>query len=162
MLSTAERMTLLKTVPLFDSIPVERMHVVAAICLEKLYLKDELLFRQGDPGDELYIVIKGRVNIGLFDMEGGSFTRLATYEAGGVFGEMTLFQGGTRSASAIAASDVTMLALRGDALIALLHQYPDMAIEMLKTLSERLRKANARIEDLITATRRDGLMASRE
>lgn len=162
MLSTVERMELLKKVPMFDTIPVERLRVVAAICVEKQYSKGDVIFRQADPGDELYIVIEGKVCIGLYDSTGEVFTRLAIYETGGVFGEMILFHGGKRSASAVALNAVMMLALHADALIALLHQYPDLGIEMLKTLSERLRSANARIEELHSATRRDRLMTHRD
>lgn len=158
MLSIVERMILLKRVSIFDSLPVDRLRVLAGACTERLYTRDSVIFRKGAPGDELYIVVEGEVNVGLFDLESengdaineagngsGAFTRLATYTAGGVFGEMTLFHGGKRSATAVAATDVIMLALRGGVLTALLHQYPDIAVELLAAFSDRLRVANEQL-----------------
>lgn len=157
MLSIVERMILLKKVSVFESLPVDRLRVLAAVCTERLYPRDTVIFRKDEPGDELYIVVEGEVEVGLYDSAGETFTRLAVYPSGSAFGEMTLFQGGTRSASARAASDVLMLALRSDALNALLHQFPDIAIALLATLSDRLREANTQIESLATAARRDSL-----
>lgn len=158
MLSIVERMILLKRVSIFDSLPVDRLRVLAGACTERLYTRDSVIFRKGAPGDELYIVVEGEINVGLFDLESengeggggddasaGAFTRLATYSAGGVFGEMTLFHGGKRSATAVAATDVIMLALRGGVLTALLHQYPDIAVELLAAFSDRLRTANEQL-----------------
>lgn len=156
MLSIVERMILLKRVSIFDSLPVDRLRVLAGACTERLYTRDSVIFRKGAPGDELYVVVEGEVNVGLFDLESengggeaengsGAFTRLATYSAGGVFGEMTLFHGGKRSATAVAATDVIMLALRGGVLTALLHQYPDIAVELLAAFSDRLRVANEQL-----------------
>jgi CRP/FNR family transcriptional regulator len=159
--STVERMILLKRVLLFDSLPAERLRALAGICTERLYAPDAVIFRKGDPGDELFVVVEGEVRVGLFEHEqadaeaerpptapGSAFITLAIYGPGSVFGEMTVFNNARRSATAIASGETFLLALRDEALRALLYQQPDIAIELLGTFSDRLRAANERIEAL--------------
>jgi len=147
-LSTVERMIVLKKVPLFSAIPIEQMQVLATICIEKIFDKDEVLFRQGDPSNELYIVVDGVVRIGLYNDDETEFTELALNRESTFFGEMTLLQGGTRSATAVAATAVLTLTIRSDALMTLMRQYPELAIELLGAVSGHLTAANARIAQL--------------
>jgi HEAT repeat protein len=152
MLSIVERMIVLKRIPIFNDILVEQLQVMAKISVEKLFKEGDILFRQNDPGDELYIVVDGQVSIGLFNDDESEFTVLATYSESSFFGEMTLFRGGTRSATAIAATDILALTIRREALTTLIKQYPELAIELLRTVSDHLANANTRIADLTAQT----------
>lgn len=152
MLSIVERMIVLKRIPIFNDILVEQLQVMAKISVEKLFNEGDILFRQNDPGDELYIVVDGQVNIGLFNSDESEFTILATYNESSFFGEMTLFRGGTRSATAIAATDILALTIRREALTTLIKQYPELAIELLRTVSNHLADANTRIAELTAQT----------
>lgn len=148
MLSTVERMIVLKRLPMFNNIVIDHLQVVASVCEERLYSKDAVLFRKGDPSNELFIVVDGEVGIGMFQEQSGAFTELARYGASSSFGETTLFKDSLRTASALALTDVVALTLRSEVLIGLLREYPDIAIAILRTFSEHLSSANARIAEL--------------
>jgi CRP-like cAMP-binding protein len=78
--------------------------------------------------------------------------RLSNLDAHSYFGEMTLFDNSPRSATAIALQDTLTLRLRREPLIALSRQYPDLSLELINVLSQRLREANDQIAQL-TRTR---------
>ncbi len=151
LLSTIERIIFLKEVPFFEGMTINQLQVLATICEEELFEEDQLIFNQSDPGGALYVIVTGRVGIEQ-EKRQGSFARLATLEAHSYFGEMTLFDNGPRSAAAIALQDTLTLRLRREPLIALARQYPDLSLELINVLSERLRQANNRIAEL-TRTR---------
>ncbi|MCA9915784.1 MAG: hypothetical protein KC496_20660, partial [Anaerolineae bacterium] len=69
MLSIIERMIFLKRVPFFQSLPVEQLKAVATICEEKSYKAGETIFREGDAGGTLFVVVSGQVDVGLMNEE---------------------------------------------------------------------------------------------
>lgn len=147
-LSTIERMIYLKRVAFFQSLSVEQLKALATICDEKIFKKGEQVFKQGDEGGSLYIVVTGRVEVGLMNKEQDTFTMLATYQVNTVFGEMSLFDSQPRSADAIATEDTLTLTIRREPFLALTRQYPDLAVHLITTLSDRLRHANEQIARL--------------
>ncbi len=154
MLSLVERIIMLRRVTMFESIPIDQLRSLADICDEEFIEKGKVIFNEGDPGGELYIVVNGSVNIGIEDAEAGVFTHFATYQAVSAFGEMTLFESDTpRSASAIADEDTLVLRLRHEPMKALLYQYPDLSLKIVHVLSDRLRQANEQISTLSSSVR---------
>ncbi len=151
LLSPIEKIIFLKEVPFFQGMTVDQLKVLANVCEEQLFEEDKHIFNQGDPGGALYVVISGRVGIEQ-EKRKGSFARLATVEAHSYFGEMDLFDNNPRSATAIALQDTLILRLRREPLIALARQYPDLSLELISVLSQRLRESNDRVADL-TRTR---------
>ena len=155
MLSTVERIIFLKEVPFFQSLKFDQLKVLAGVCEEELFEEDAQIFEQGDPGGTLYVVINGRVGIEREGKRKGSFKRLATIEAHSYFGEMSLFDESPRSAAAIAIQDTLTLQLRREPLIALIRQYPDLSLELINVLSQRLRAANDQIVQLTRSKPRE-------
>ncbi len=151
LLSTIEKIIFLKEVPFFNSMTVNQLEIVANICEEHLYQEDETIFHQNDSGGALYVVVYGKVGIEQ-EKRKGSFARLATLGAHTYFGEASLFDDSPRSASAIALQETLTLQVRREPLIALARQYPELSLELISVLSERLRAANDRIAEL-TRTR---------
>ncbi|NJO00164.1 MAG: Crp/Fnr family transcriptional regulator, partial [Anaerolineales bacterium] len=141
----------LKEVPFFQGMTIDQLKVLANVCEEQLFEEDARIFNAGDPGGALYVVVSGRVAIEQ-EKRKGSFARLATIEAHSYFGEMNLFDNSPRSDAAIALQDTLTLRLRREPLIALARQYPDLSLELINVLSQRLREANDRVADL-TRTR---------
>jgi glutaminase len=109
------------------------------------------IFREGAPADSLYIVVDGKVNIGL-DLTNGHRRRLASIGPGVTFGEMALLDGGTRSASAWAEGAVECLTLPIIALTEISRTQPRILTTILlnigRDISQRLRQANAQIRSL--------------
>lgn len=148
MLSIIERMIFLKRVRFFQSLPVEQLKAVATICEEKTFKAGETIFREGDEGGMLFVVVSGQVDVGLMNEESENFTMLATYGASTAFGEMSLFDGSPRSADAIATQETLVVTLKRAAFLSLTRQYPDLSVHVITALSDRLRHANAQIARL--------------
>jgi CRP-like cAMP-binding protein len=148
LLSTIEKVIFLKEVPFFQDMTIDQLKVLASACEEELFEANTRIFEEGDGGGVLYVVVSGRVAIERQGRRKGSFVRLATLEAHTCFGEMTLFDKGPRSAAAVAIQDTLTLRLRREPLVALARQYPDLSLELIHVLSQRLREANDRITQL--------------
>lgn len=151
LLSAIEKIIFLKEVPFFQGMTVDQLRVLANVCEEEYFEEDARIFNQGDSGGALYVVVSGRVALEQ-EKRKGSFARLGTVEAHSYFGEMNLFDDSPRSSAAVAVQDTLTLRLRREPLIALARQYPDLSLELINVLSQRLREANSRIAEL-TRTR---------
>jgi len=108
------------------------------------YVKGESIFRKGDVGAELYVVLEGEVRIHL-DHDGHEVT-LARHGPSKVVGEMSVFDDQPRSASAQAAETTTVRVLRRDRMQAIVHEHPEVLLEFVKNLSQRLRTMNEQLE----------------
>lgn len=147
-LSESERILFLKQVNFFQGFSTDQLKMLASICEVESFPKDVTIFKEGEPGGILYIVISGRVGIEREGERKGSVVRLATLEAHSPFGEMNLFDDSPRSASALTIEDTRLLKLLREPLVALMRQYPDMLLELIKFLSQRIREANDQIAHL--------------
>lgn len=155
MLSTIERVIFLKEVPFFQSMTIDQLKVLANICEEEFFAEDTAIFAQDDPGGVLHVVVSGRVAIEREGRRKGSVVRLATVEAHSYFGEMSLFDKGPRSAAARAIQDTLTLRLRREPLVVLVRQYPNLSLELINVLSQRLRETNDKITKLTRSRPRE-------
>ena len=99
------------------------------------------IFRQGDPGNSLYFVQTGRVQIVLEDLDG---QRIVVSEngPGSVFGEVSLLDGGPRTADAVAATDAVLLTLDRDDLLEFVTKHPPASLPLLTVMVHRLSSTN--------------------
>ena len=115
------------------------------------YARGSVIFRQGDRGEELFIVARGRASARLVQPSGGDI-RLATFAPGTFFGELAILDAGPRSATLIADDDVGCYVLTAAKFTALMRDAPPVAIKLLanlgRELSGRLRRANRTIHQL--------------
>lgn len=102
------------------------------------------MFRRGDVGGELYVIVDGDIRIHL-DHDGREVT-LVRQGGGSVVGEMSVFDDQPRSASAQAMSATTVRVLRRDRLQAIVHEHPEVLLEFIKNLSQRLRAMDQKLE----------------
>jgi sulfate permease, SulP family len=115
--------------------------VLAGMLVERRVAKGEAVFRSGDAGDALYILIHGQVGIWLPPKDGGDVLsegrRLVSYAPGVVFGEMALLAGpgSTRSADAIAESNAIVLELKRDQYNRLMKEHPALLGKLLLSIS---------------------------
>ncbi|MCB0364861.1 MAG: Crp/Fnr family transcriptional regulator [Bdellovibrionaceae bacterium] len=112
--------------------------------------KGEILFREGDPSDAMYVIKTGRIAI--TKAKGASEITLAELVAGEMLGEMAFFDNKPRSAGAMAAADAEVIALPFSALHAQFKTFPEWLKAMVKTVNSHLRNANQRIKNLESAT----------
>src|SRR5829696_3504688 len=101
----------------------------------------ETLFRAGEPGESLYLVRAGEVELFIQDNVGQKIT-LDTAAHGDFFGEIALLDAGPRTATAVALSDAQLIELDRDDLLLLFGKKPDAALHMLAAMSRMTRKAD--------------------
>jgi len=118
--------------------------------LAQHYASGTTIFREGELGDRMYIIISGQVHIRKRTNE-NSHKILTTLKKGDVFGEMAIVEQKPRSASAIADGDCKLMVLDREAFYLLVSQNSEFAIKMIKSLSARLRKADHLIEQILGA-----------
>ena len=134
----------LKRVPLFSTLTLEQLASIDRLMVTRTYTKGEPIFTKGDVGSELFVVLEGEIRIHL-DHEGREVT-LARIGPSMVLGEMAVFDEQPRSASAQASTDTTVRVLRRDKLRAVVHEHPEVLLEFVKNLSQRIRVMNEQLE----------------
>lgn len=140
-------LALLQLVPLFEDFSERELEAVAPLFTERKYPKGSILFFEGDPGHEMFIIKDGLVKI--YKMANDKEIILALFRGGDFFGEMSLIQPGeTRSASAETIAPTTVYTLNGVAFRKFLEDNPKLLLKLLEITFQRLRKANEQIEDL--------------
>ena len=133
---------LLGRVPLFRGLPETELWGIAALARPRLLGKNEMLFREGDPGDRFYIVFSGAVEV-LKERPLGDHERLAVKRTGEAFGEMSLLNDAPRSASVRALEPTELLVVSRDDFNALLGESA-LAIGLLRSLAKSLRSLDIR------------------
>jgi len=106
---------------------------------ERTFKAGEIICKEGDAATELYVIRSGRVSIQFGNR------LLDTLEANKIFGEMALIDNAPRSASAIAATDVTLVPVSEKQFLFLVSQTPYFALNVMRVLAQRLRAANKAI-----------------
>jgi CRP/FNR family transcriptional regulator, cyclic AMP receptor protein len=133
-----DRKAYLETVPLFQGAPERALEVAASVVRPRTFEDGAVLFREGDVGDALYLLVKGLVKLSKVDL-GGHEKTLALLQPPEFFGEMALLGHATRSATALALAQVETLMLFRDDFERLLTAYPTININLTTTLANRLR-----------------------
>lgn len=129
----------LRRVPFFSLLPEQTLQAIARRLRRISYSKGDVVFLQGDPGDAMYFIESGQVEV-VASQDDGTETVLARLGPGSFFGEVALLLGGTRSATVRVVIDVVLLQLHKDDLEALLQEHPIIAVNMSRELSLRLRR----------------------
>lgn len=112
--------------------------------------KGQILFKEGDAGDRLFVVIDGKLKLGSYSNDGRE-TLLSILGPGDMFGELSLFDPGPRTATATAVVDSKLLALANAQVLGWVKEHPEVALQLLRRLAQRLRKANEGLSDLVFA-----------
>jgi uncharacterized membrane protein len=143
MADSATQMTLeaLRSVPLFASLDDDAARDLRNLLSEKIVPQNTRLYRQGDTGDAMYLIESGRVRISIRDDEKQEVT-LAELAQGDFFGEMSIIDGRQRSADAQVIENARLAVLSRDAFLLFVRTKPDVALEMLSALTDRLRRTD--------------------
>lgn len=138
----------LRSAPLFreldDEAATALRNSMTAVHLDR----GEVLFREGDAGDRVYVVISGKIKLGRTAPDGRE-NLLALLGPGQMFGELSLFDPGPRSTAASAVTDTDLLALAHDDLLPWLTGRPEVSRGLLLQLASRLRRSNDTLADLV-------------
>lgn len=134
------RQELLAHIPLFESLTPEDLDALARRMDEGEFAEGEAIVRQGDPGSALFIIDEGAVEISYG--EGKGRVVLSTLYNGQYFGELSLFDGAPRSATATAMRRSRLVRLDREDLVDFVNRNPSAALRIIAEMSERLRQTN--------------------
>ena len=141
---TASNDTYIRDLPLLARLPDDDLKALAARGRVRRFTAGGTIFNEGDPGDSLYVVIEGRVRISRVSGSGDEAT-LALMGPGDCFGELSLFDGRPRSATATTRAFV----VSRDDFVAWVRERPEASLALLETLSLRLRRTDETVTDLV-------------
>ena len=136
---------LLRAVSIFRELDADELREVAAICREERFKSAEYIFREGESGNRLYLIVEGEVRISR-DVPGSGEEALAVLKPGSLFGEMAVFDRHERSTDAISNGGTTCLTISRADFEMLLDLNRELAYKILwgtvRLLSGRLRSTN--------------------
>jgi CRP-like cAMP-binding protein len=139
---------ILRQAPLFAGLDDDAASTLATSMSDVGLRRGEILFNEGDEGDQLYVVVDGKIKLGRTSPDGRE-NLLAILGPGQMFGELSFFDPGPRSATATAVTDVALKSLGHEALNPVLVAHPDVAQALLNQLAGRLRRTNEVVGDLV-------------
>ena len=133
--------SLLAGIDMFELLHGEDKQALADVVDAVKLNATETLFNAGEPGDALFVVRSGSIELFIKDTAGQKIV-LTVAEEGDLFGELSLLDSGPRTATAIALTDTELLVLDRDDLLLLFQKRPDAALHMLAAMSAMTRKAD--------------------
>ncbi|ABG52073.1 cyclic nucleotide-binding protein [Trichodesmium erythraeum IMS101] len=139
MLTSVERLLFIRAVPIFRELRDDFLVRLASVMNELSFPTNHTIFTEGKEGRSLYIVVSGKVKVHLEDRE------LAHLEQGACFGEMSLFDAEPRSASVTTLENCECLVLTQIQLYDAIDETPEIAINIIRLLSRRIREFNQRL-----------------
>ena len=139
---------LLDTTELFANLPTDVIDRLTARTETRTLARGDLLFAQGDPSTELFVVVEGNIAIATKSTDGRE-SLVAVMEAGGLFGELGLFDDGPRSADARALTPASVAALGFEHVRAVLREQPDLLWIVVRLLALRLRATDEALADAV-------------
>jgi CRP/FNR family cyclic AMP-dependent transcriptional regulator len=131
----------LRQVPLFESLDDDAARELCKLLETVDCEADKVLFRAGDAGDAMYVIERGKVRICVQATDGHELT-LAELGHGDFFGEMAMFDGQRRSANAVVAEESRLAVLSREHFLFFMRSNPNVALEMLTALANRLRRTD--------------------
>jgi uncharacterized membrane protein len=138
----------LKDIPLFQSMDDDERGAIAAYLDEVQFPAGRQIFHEHDMGGICYVLRSGRVELSVTD-EHGEKRVVDVLDPGELCGELSLLDGGDRSTTAVALSDVEALALERPELLDFLRKKPDASLDLLTALTKRIRRADAIIRQRV-------------
>jgi CRP/FNR family transcriptional regulator, cyclic AMP receptor protein len=142
----ANKRAILAAHPLFAGLDAAVMQRLALVAVTQKIKAGTTLFRKDDPGSCLYAICSGSVRI-IVPSEQGKEAVLNSIEAGEIFGEIALLDGGPRTADAVVAEDAEVMILERRNFTGLMRDQPDLALRVIEVLCARLRRTSEQVED---------------
>lgn len=147
MISKDAAADMLSRTALFGPLEADHRKAVVQEMREVTFDASQAIFARGDPGRDIYFVMTGRVRLSVLTPEGRELS-FAHAEAGQIFGEIAVLDGGMRTADATAVTKVQGLALSKAALMRLIETRPKVCEGIIKFLCNRVREADQQLEGI--------------
>ena len=138
---------ILRNVALFDQLAAADLELVAGMARRLKFPKGSIVFQEGDPGDYLLIVVKGRVKVVLLG-DDGQEAIISMLEPPAMLGEIALLDEAPRSATVITVAPTEFLQIARAPFLALIKKHPALALRIMAQLARGLRKATEQVRSL--------------
>ncbi|HWC15287.1 MAG TPA: Crp/Fnr family transcriptional regulator [Actinomycetota bacterium] len=145
---TTEAGTLLSKTELFGGLDEPAVRRISDRARTRTYSKGQLIFHEGDLAASLFVMVEGLVKVFVTSDQGDAMT-LVTLRPPDMFGELSLLDGGPRSASAEAVETTRVIELGRDTFFAILNENPQLAEALLRTMGTALRRLTETAADLV-------------
>lgn len=139
---------ILRQTALFGSVPAADVEAVAAASRLRVFRRGQVVFAAGDPGDTLIMVISGRVKVVVRSADGGELT-LTIIQARGMLGELSVADGGVRSADAETLEECQLLFVPRETIQGICARAPTAAQALTSSLANSLRRLTEAASDLV-------------
>lgn len=140
-MSINEEVELLRRIPLFAKIEPAKLKLLAFTSQRITYKPGDVVFRQGDPGDAAYVIFGGEADV-MVDTPTGPLT-VARLKQNDFVGEIAILCDVPRTATVQAASELVTLRITKDLFFRLVTDFPQIAIEIMRVLAQRLERTTA-------------------
>jgi CRP-like cAMP-binding protein len=147
-LSLNEEVDLLRKIPLFAKIDPSKLKLLAFTSERLTFGAGQELFHQGDVGDTAYIIINGEADV-LVDTPTGELA-VAKLTQNDLVGEIAILINVPRTATVRAASELTTLAISKDQFFRMIGEFPDMAVEIMRELAQRLERTTNQLQTALS------------
>ncbi len=137
-MSLAEEVDLLKRIPLFANIETSKLKLLAFTSERVTYAAGESLFQQDEMGDSAHIIMAGQADV-IVETKSGPLT-VATIGKDDFVGEIAILCDVPRTATVRAKTDMTTLCITKELFFRLITEFPQMAVEIMRVLAQRLEK----------------------
>jgi CRP/FNR family transcriptional regulator, cyclic AMP receptor protein len=131
--------------PFFKGLGPELTDQVGSHAITRVVKAGTVIYAKGDPGNGLFAVITGTVQISVPSVEGKD-TVFAQLAAGEIVGEIALLDGRPRTADVVAVTDCELMVINRRDFVPLMHDHPEIAFKFIDVLCERLRRTNDQVE----------------
>ena len=142
-----KKIELLQSVALFWDLSEAELGYISEKMIARHYESGKFIFLEDSEGEQCFFVVQGSVKVTRLSKDGREVI-LAMLNEGEFFGEMALLDGESRSANVIALEETEVLTLNREDFLVVLHDYPQIAIQLLKEMADRLRKSDRQIASL--------------
>jgi len=138
MLSTMDKMIHLKKIYVFSDLQVRELAAISSVTKEEDHGKDEIVVREGELGDTMFLIISGEVSV-IRNYEAQDETVIATIGQDDYFGEMALFEDKPRSATVRTNTESKLLVLGKLEFEEIMREFPQISINICRVFSQRIR-----------------------
>src|SRR5690348_9068250 len=145
---TTDVARVLRNTSLLRSVPTPDLERVLAVSRMRTFRRGQVVFTRGDPGDTLIIVVSGQVKVVVRSADGGELT-LTIIPAGGVFGELSIADGGPRSADAETLEESQLLLIPREMIQEICARVPAAAQAVADAIAAALRRLTEAASDLV-------------
>lgn len=152
-MSLREEVETLRQIPLFAKVDPSKIKLLAFTSERLTFQAGDILCKQGEMGDAAYVIINGQADV-VVDSPTGPLT-VATMQKNDVVGEIAILINIPRTATIKAASELTTLRITKDLFLRTISEFPEMAVEMMRVLAERLVRTTEELQKAKESLRKE-------